>query len=98
MIMPYLRNLIHDHKIAETRSKVVNLIQMSMHVNFISSKDAEQTRTIYLQSDNENIMWGNETDDIIKELFESSLDNYQKEKQIMRAGNDFIFESVEVMD
>ena len=98
MIMPYLRNLIHDHKIAETRSKVVNLIQMSMHVNFISSKDAEQTRNIYLRSDNENIMWGNETDDIIKELFESSLDNYQKEKQIMRAGNDFIFESVEVMD
>ena len=36
-----------------------------MHVNFISSKDTEETRTIYVRSDNENIMWGNETDNII---------------------------------
>ena len=98
MIMPYLRNLIHDHKTAETRSNVLSLIQMSMHVNFISSKDAEETRTIYVRGDHENIMWGNETDDIIKELFESFLDNYQKEEQIMREGSDLIFESVEVMD
>ena len=43
-------------------------------------------------------MVGNESDNIIKELFESFLDNYQKEEQIMRGGSDFIFESVELID
>ena len=43
-------------------------------------------------------MLGNETDNIIKELFESILDNYQKEEQIMRGGSDFIFESAELLD
>ena len=42
-----------------------------MHVNFISSKDTGETRTIYVWSDNVEIIIVNETDDIIKELFES---------------------------
>ena len=77
MIMPYLRDMINDHKTTETQSKVWK-IQIFMHVNFIFSKDTDETRTIYLRSDNEDIMWGNETDNIIKNLFESFLDNYQK--------------------
>ena len=28
------------------------------HVNFISSKDTGETRTVYVWSDNEEIMWG----------------------------------------
>ena len=43
-------------------------------------------------------MVGNESDNIIKELFESFLDNYQKEEQIMRGASGFIFESVELID
>ena len=43
-------------------------------------------------------MWGNETDNIIKELFKSFLDSYQKEEQIMRGASDFIFESFRLMD
>ena len=97
MIMPYLRDMINDHKTTETQSKVWK-IQIFMHVNFIFSKDTDETRTIYLRSDNEDIMWGNETDNIIKNLFESFLDNYQKEEQIMRAGSDFIFESFQLFD
>ena len=69
-----------------------------MHVNFNSSKDTGETRTIYVWSDNTKIMWGNETDDIIEELFKSFLDSYQKEEQIMRGGSDFIFESVKLID
>ena len=42
-----------------------------MHINFISSKDIGENRTTYVWSDNENIMWSNETSDIIKELFKS---------------------------
>ena len=53
-----------------------------MHVNFISSKDTGEARTINILSDNEEIMLGYETDDIIINFFESFLNNYQKEEQI----------------
>ena len=68
-----------------------------MCVNFISSKDTEEIRTIYVQSDNKNIMQANETDNIIEELFNSFLNNYQKEEQIIK-GSDFILENVELSD
>ena len=42
-----------------------------MHVNFVSSKDTEETCTIYVWSDNVSIMRGSDTDDIIKEIFKS---------------------------
>ena len=54
-------------------------IQINMNVNFVSSKDTGETRTIFAWSDNEEIRSGNETDDIINELFKSFLNNYQKE-------------------
>ena len=69
-----------------------------MRVNFISSKDGGETRTIFVWSDDEEIRWSNETDDINNELFKSFLDNYQKEEQIMRRGSDFIFESIHLLD
>ena len=75
-------------------------IQISMLVNFISfisNKDIGETRIIYVWSDNIKIMWGIDTDDIIREFFEYFLNNYQKEKKIIE-GSDFIFESVELMD
>ena len=45
-------------------------------------------------SDNEEISLGNETDDIIKRLINSVLNNYQKEELILRNGINFVFESV----
>ena len=75
-------------------------IQISMLVNFISfisNKDIGETCIIYVWSDNVKIMWGIDTDDIIREFFEYFLNNYQKEKKIIE-GSDFIFESVELMD
>ena len=42
----------------------------SMRLNFISSRDTGETRTIHM-SDNENIIQGSETDNIIKNLSES---------------------------
>ena len=68
-----------------------------MRVNFISSKDTGETRTIYVWSDNVSIMRGSDTDDIIRKLFRSFLRNYQEELKIIK-GSDFVFESVELMD
>ena len=76
--------MINDRKIARKVWK----IQISMDVNFISSEDTGKTRTV-VWSNNMKIMWGSDTDDIIRELFEIFLRNYQDE---------FNFESVELMD
>ena len=96
MIIPYLRDMINDHKTSKTRYGEWK-IQISMRVNFISSKDTGETCTIYVWSNKESIMWGSDTDDIIRELFRFFLHNYQEEEQIIR-GSDFVFESVELMD
>ena len=68
-----------------------------MHVNFISSNDTKETRTICVCSDNEEIRWGNGTNYIIKRLLESSLTNYQKEEVILKNGSNFVFESVNLL-
>ena len=90
-IMPYLRDIINGHKATRNESKEWE-IQTTMHVNFISSRDTGETRIIYVQSDNEEIRLGNETDDIIKELLKSFLNNYQEEEIILRKGGDFVFD------
>ena len=54
MIIPYLRDIINDHKATEKAWKT----QITMRVNFISSKYTGETRTIYVLSDTEDIMEG----------------------------------------
>ena len=92
-ITPHLYDLISDHRIARRVWK----IQISMLVNFISSEDTGETRTIYVWSDNLSIMRGSDTDDIIRELFKSFLRNYREELKIIK-GSDFVFEIAELMD
>ena len=69
--------MINDHRITRTVWKM----QINMHVNFISSRDTGEIHTYYAWSDNVSIMQGNDTYDIIKEIFESFLYNYQKAKK-----------------
>ena len=65
-----------------------------MSINFISSKDSDETRTMSTKIDNIEIMMVSETDDIIKELFESLLQKCQEglEESMERSG--FIFDSI----
>ena len=42
-----------------------------MTINFISSKDSDEIRTMHKKSDNIKIMMGSETNETIGELFES---------------------------
>ena len=94
--MPYLSDLINDHKTIRNESNEWK-IQINMHVNFVSSNDTGEIRTIFVWSDNEEITLGNETDDIIKGLLNSCLNNYQKEEIILRNGNGFVFKSVDLL-
>ena len=95
-IMPYLSDLINENKAIENNSNEWK-IQINMHVNFVSSNDTGEIRTIFVWSDNEEIRLGNETDDIIKRLINSFLTNYQKEEIILRNGSNFVFESVDLL-
>ena len=77
MIIPYLHDMINDNKTAQSGEWK---IQLNMYVNFTSSKDTGETRTIYVWSDNEEIRLDNATDYTINKLLKPLLDNYQKKK------------------
>ena len=49
-----------------------------MAINFISSKDSDETCTMHAKSNNVEIMMGNETNETIEELFKSFLQRYQE--------------------
>ena len=66
MIRQYSSDIINDHK---THGEWK--IQLTMVINFFSSKYSEETRMMNTKSDKTEIMTGNETDVIIEELFES---------------------------
>ena len=66
MIRPYLRDIINNHK---TQGKWK--IQLTIAINFISSKDSDGTCIMCSKSDNIEIMMGSKTDEIFEVLFES---------------------------
>ena len=69
-----------------------------MTVNFVSSKDFDEIRTMHTKSDNIYIMMGYETDDIIKELCESLLERYQEGLEESMKGSQFVFDSVDLLE
>ena len=87
--MSYLSDLINDHKAIRNNSTEWK-IQKNMHVNFVSSHDTGETRTIFVWSNNEEIRSGNETDGIIKGLRSYFLNNYQKEEIVLGNGSWFV--------
>ena len=68
-----------------------------MVINFISSKDSDQIRTMHTKSNNIEIMMGSETDEIIEELFESLLHKYQEGLEEKLRGSEFVFHSVDLL-
>ena len=94
MTMPYLSDLINENKAIETSSNEWK-IQINMHINFVSSNDTGEIRTVFVWSYNEEIRLSNETDDIVKKLINFFLNNYQKEELILKnIGSNFVIESV----
>ena len=80
MIIPYLTELINEKK----NNSIEHKIQLSMSVNFMCIADKEKTRTFHVKTDNAEIRLSNDTSEIIKELINSFLSNYQKEEKILR--------------
>ena len=86
MIRPYLSDVIYDHKTPHNlRAHSSNetqfgewKIQLIMSIIFISSKESDETCYMRTKSDNIEIIVVSETNDIIEELHESLLQNYDK--------------------
>ena len=90
MIEPYLRELINDHK-----NKGEWKIQLTAQIHFISLRPgSNETRVMHTRSINEEFMNGNDTDEIIEELFESLLQRYQESLHEKMKGSDFAFDRV----
>ena len=68
-----------------------------MIINFISSKNPDEIRTMHTKSNNREIMMGNETDEIIEKLFESLLQRYQKRLAEHMRESEFVFDSVDLL-
>ena len=70
-IRPYLKDVINDLKKSD-----IWKIQLTIAINFISSKVNDKERVMHLRSDKIEIMINNKADEIIKELFQSLLSRY----------------------
>ena len=68
-----------------------------MAINFISSKDSDETRTMHTKSNNVEIMMDSETDEIIEDLFESFLQKYQEGLEESLRGIEFAYDSVDAL-
>ena len=109
MIRPYLSGIINDHKtqgewrihsgntITKHKTRGEWKIHLRMAINFVSSKNSDETRTIHAKSNNVEIMMGGEIDEIIKELFKSFLQRYQEGLEKSIRGSEFIFDSVDAL-
>ena len=91
-IILYLGDIINDLKQSDTWK-----IQLTIRINFISSKDPkDEERIMHLKSDNLEIMISDETDEIIEKLFNSLKNRYQNDLQSMR-GSEFVFDYVKLL-
>ena len=110
MIKPCLRDTINDHKtqgewkihsgktIIDYKTQGEWKIQLTMVINFTSSKDSEEIRTTRTKSNKIKTMMANETDEIIEELFESLLQKYQEGLEEKMRGSELVFDSVDLLN
>ena len=90
LIEKYLRELLEEYK-----QKGEWKVQLTIEVNFISLKPgSDETRIMYTRSDNIEIMFGDDNDDIIEQLFESLLKKYEENLQNKMRGSEFEFDGI----
>ena len=93
LIERYLRKLINYCK-----NKGEWKLQLTAEINFISLKPgSDETSVMHTKSDNEGIMNGSDTDEIIERLFESFLQKYEENLQEKMKGSEFEFDGVDFL-
>ena len=92
MIRPYLNDLINNLK---TQGEWK--IQLIMAINFLSSKDSDETHIMHTKSRNIGILICDEANNITNKLFESLLRRYQEGLENKMRGSNFIYDYVVIL-
>ena len=72
-------------------------VQLTIAINFISSKDADEEQVMHSKSDNiESITYDN-ANDFVDEPFETLFPRYQTGLEKLMRGSDFIFDSAQLL-
>ena len=70
---------------------------MTIAINFVFSKDAEEERVMHSKSNNMKFTFYNDANDVVDELVESLCSRYQDNLETSVRGNDFIFDSIQLI-
>ena len=87
-----MRNIIIDLQNSDTWK-----IQLTIAINFISPKHAEEECIMHSRRNNIKFTYYNDVDEVVDELFDSLRSRYQGNLETSRRGSDFIFDSVQPM-
>ena len=83
--------------IKDYKSKGEWKIQLTAEINFTSLKpDSSEKRIMHTKSDKTEIMIGDDTNDVTKELFKSFLQRYQGLQEKLK-GSEFEFDGVNLL-
>ena len=66
-------------------------IKLTLAINFIPSKDAEEGRVMHWRSNNIKLASHNDANEVVDELFESLCSRYHTNLETLMRGSDFIF-------
>ena len=73
-------------------------IQLTIAINFISSKDNDEERVMYSKSHNIEMMINDRAEEVIEEIFQSRRSRHQVGLETSMRGSDFIFDCVHIIN
>ena len=91
-IEPCLRNIIINLQNSDAWK-----IQLTIAINFLSSKDVEEERVFHSNSGNIKFTPCSDANDVIDKLFNSIYSIYQENLETSMKRSDFIFDSVQLL-
>ena len=91
-IKPYLRYIIINLQKSD-----IWKIQLTIAINFISSKDVDEERLMHSKRDNIEFMSYDNANEVVNKLFESLLSTYLIGLETSTRGGEFIFGSVQLL-
>ena len=72
-------------------------VQLTIAINFISSKDADEESVMFSKSNNAELMTSDHVNDIVDKLFKPLLSSYQSDLETSLRRSDFIFNLVQLL-
>ena len=91
-IRHYLRGIITDLQESDTWKS-----RLTIAVNFVSSRDAEEERVMHLKSSNIKFTSCNDANEVVDEFFKSPYSRYQGNLETSMKGSDFIFHKIKLL-